>query len=255
MGVREATEAIWEATQQGIYYPPEWKGKLTVEEGYQVQLGILERHLKAGQRQAGWKVGLTAKDIRQQLGYDEPILGFLLESAAKASGAVLRVEELVAPCFENELCVTLAKPLKGPGVTAERAREAIGAVAPALEIVERRGDFAADPALAMADNVQQKYFVTGTPVPYSPQALDLRKVISAVFINGERVGGATGEAVLGDPAASLAWLANRLADFGRRIERGMRVMTGSFTRQFPIANGDLIEARFHPIGAVSAEFR
>jgi 2-keto-4-pentenoate hydratase len=255
MGVREATKAIWNATQQGIYYPAEWKGKLTVEEGYRVQLAILDRHLKGGERQAGWKVGLTAEAIRRQLGYHEPIMGFLLESAAKPSGVVLGAQELVAPSFENELCVTLAQPLQGPGVTVERARQAIGAVAPALEIIERRGDFAADPALAMADNVQQKYFVTGTPVAYSPQALELRQVASAVFMNGQQVGGATGEAVLGDPAASLAWLANRLAEFGRRIEAGMRVMTGSFTRQFPIANGDRIEVRFDPIGTVSAEFR
>jgi 2-keto-4-pentenoate hydratase len=31
-------------------------------------------------------------------------------------------------------------------------------------------------------------------------------------------------------------------------------MTGSFTRQFPIAQGDLIEARFDPFGTVTVEF-
>ena len=40
----------------------------------------------------------------------------------------------------------------------------------------------------------------------------------------------------------------------RELEAGTRIMSGSFTKQFPIAQGDLIEARFEPFGTVSAEF-
>ena len=65
--------------------------------------------------------------------------------------------------------------------------------------------------------------------------------------------GGDGQAVLGGPAASVAWLANRLADFGQRLEQGSKIMTGSFTRQYPIAQGDLIEARFDPFGPVTLE--
>ena len=58
-------------------------------------------------------------------------------------------------------------------MTLAQARAAISAAAPALEIVERRGDFAADLNLALADNAQQKAFVTGTPTSPLPPELDL----------------------------------------------------------------------------------
>ena len=56
------------------------------------------------------------------------------------------------------------------------------------------------------------------------------------------------------PAASVAWLANKLGELDRALLAGMRVMSGSFTRQYPVARGDHVEARFVPFGAVWATF-
>jgi 2-keto-4-pentenoate hydratase len=65
---------------------------------------------------------------------------------------------------------------------------------------------------------------------------------------------ARGAEVLGNPAASVAWLANKLAELGRRLEAGMQIMSGSLTRFYPANKGDHVEARFTPFGAVSARF-
>jgi 2-keto-4-pentenoate hydratase len=80
--VARAIEDIWQAAQRGEHYPPAWRGKLTVAEGYRVQLGQLARHVAAGDRHVGWKVGLTAQAIREQVGFHEPVLGFLLASGS-----------------------------------------------------------------------------------------------------------------------------------------------------------------------------
>jgi len=160
----------------------------------------------------------------------------------------------VAPSFETELCVTLGRKLKGPGVTPREAREALVSVAPALELVEKRGDFAADPPLSMADNVQQKFFITGPEVKLTDSESDLRAATVEIFINGEMMDQANGDAVMDGPAASVAWLANALSRFDFQLEEGCRVLTGSFTKQFPVAQGDLAEAHFTPYGTVTAEF-
>ncbi|MCZ6842333.1 MAG: fumarylacetoacetate hydrolase family protein [SAR324 cluster bacterium] len=254
MDLKAAIDSIWECTNQGIYYPPEWKGKLSVEEGYRVQLGLLDRYLDTGERHAGWKVGLTAKAIQEQIGFHEPVFGFLLERDRRTSGVVISSEELVAPSFEIELCLTVGKSLQGPKVSLHEANAAVTVVQPAFEIVEMRGDFTADFSLALADNVQQKFYVTGEPVPVDGARADLSQATVEIFINGERVDAASGSNVMGGPAASVAWLANRLADFGRGLEEGVCIMSGSFTRQYPIAQGDVIEASFDPYGKVSAEF-
>jgi 2-keto-4-pentenoate hydratase len=80
----------------------------------------------------------------------------------------------------------------------------------------------------------------------------LDKVTVSVRINGADVAAADGSAVLGHPYNSVAWLAGKLAQFGERVKAGDVIMSGSFTRQFPLNPGDRIEADFAGIGTVSA---
>ena len=86
-------------------------------------------------------------------------------------------------------------------------------------------------------------------------ATNLAAVRCAVDINGAEVAQATGDAVMGDPCASLAWLANKLAEYGRGIEAGQYVMSGSFTRQFPLRPGDAARTHFEGIGTVAVSAR
>jgi 2-keto-4-pentenoate hydratase len=135
------------------------------------------------------------------------------------------------------------------------ARAAVVAAAPALEIIERRGDAAADVPLSLADNCQQRAFVTGPPTTPLPETADLSAAAVEVYLNGRFMERATGVEVMGTPLASVAWLANRLAGFGRRLDAGMRVMSGSFTRQYAVDRaGEEVEARFAPFGPVAARF-
>jgi 2-keto-4-pentenoate hydratase len=87
-----------------------------------------------------------------------------------------------------------------------------------------------------------------------PPGFDLAAVTLELSVNGGAPDRARGAEVLGTPAASIAWLANKLAEFGLALEAGMKVMSGSFTRQYALARGDRIEARFVPLGPVRAEF-
>lgn len=208
---------------------------------------------RAGDKRVGWKVGLTAKAIQAQHGLHEPILGFLLKSGRRPSGSVLQYGSLTRPGFENELCLTLGESLQGPGVSPEQAREAISSVAPAFEIIERRGGANADLALVLADNAQQRFFVTGAPV--SPAEVDLAAVSVEVSVNGVMQERALGQEVLGTPAASIAWLANKLAQFGKHLEEGDQIVSGSFTKQYDLSRDDIIASRFEPFGTVRAEFR
>jgi 2-keto-4-pentenoate hydratase len=116
-----------------------------------------------------------------------------------------------------------------------------------------RGDFGADIPLSMADNAQQKAFVTGPASPHdSRQSLAEAGVL--VKINDEQVANASGEEVMGSPVNSVVWLANKLGEFGLALEPGMRVMSGSFTRQFAVKRGDQVAARFTPFGEVRVAF-
>jgi 2-keto-4-pentenoate hydratase len=255
MDIEAIAESLWQARQRGVHDPGEWRGRLTLDVAYRVQLAILDRLLARGERQAGWKVGLTAAAIQRQVGIHEPVFGFLLESGAAASGVTFRFDELIHPAIENELCLTVGRSLEGPGLTLDTVRAAVSAVAPALEIVERRGDAAADVPLSIADNCQQRAFVVGPAAGPPAASGDPAAATVEVYVNGRFAERASGTEVMGTPLASIVWLAERLSRLGRRIEPGMRVMSGSFTRQYSVDGpGTHLEARFAPYGSAVARF-
>jgi 2-keto-4-pentenoate hydratase len=251
--VTDTTEALiaafWEARQRGEYFPAAFFGKLTIDQAYRIQLGLIDRRVAAGEHQIGWKVGLTAPAIQQQFGFHEPVFGCVLDS--KPSGHMFAAGELIAPGFENELCMRLGTDLSGV-VTLEQARAAVDLVHPSLEIIETRGPFTEQVALALADNAQQKTVILGDPVKL-PR--DLATIRATVTINGAEVASGTGDAVLGNPLNSVVWLARKLTEYGRTLRAGEIIMTGSFTRQFPIAPGDAIRTIFSDIGTVEAGMR
>jgi len=240
-----AVEEFWQARGRGEYFPSAWVDRLTLDQAYQIQLGMIDRRVAGGERHIGWKVGLTAKPIQEQFGFHEPVFGCILQS--EPSGSTLRAAELIAPGFESELCLRMGQDLSGT-VTMAQARAAVAGVHPALEIIETRGDLSAQIALAMADNAQQKMVVLGEPVALADKRLD--QVACRVDLNGATVAEGVGAAVLGDPLNSVVWLAGKLREFGRTIRAGDIVMTGSFVRQFPLTKGDGVRVMFDGIGAV-----
>jgi 2-keto-4-pentenoate hydratase len=243
-----AIDRFWQARSSGEYFPDDWVNRLSIDQVYRVQLGIIARRVAAGERQVGWKVGLTAEVIQRQFGFDEPVFGCLMQDGLKRTGYLFGRNELINPGFETELCVRLREPLSR-NVDAARARRAIEVCFPALEIIETRGDAVAQMALALADSAQQKAFVLGEPIPFTDD-LALSEIEARVEINRAEVALGRGDAVLGDPVNSVVWLAGKLNDLDLALGAGDMIMTGSFVRQFPLLPGDRVRAQFTGIGLV-----
>jgi 2-keto-4-pentenoate hydratase len=253
---KHALDHFWAARQPGGRYSAEYETTLSEDDAYRINLALLERHAARGEKQAGWKVGLTALAIRKQFGFAEPVFACLFEKGRWQSGGTWPLSSIRAPGFENELCLILGERLQGPGITLERARHAIKSVSPAMEIIETRGNNTKQGTLPMiADNGQQFAFVTGPEVPFDPATHDLGKTELNLYIDGAHQEQAFGSAVMeSSPLASIVWLANKLAAFGRALEPGQAVMTGSFTRQYKLDRPMRVEARYTPFGSAIANF-
>jgi 2-keto-4-pentenoate hydratase len=243
--LQQAIEEFWAARRRGEYFPVGYADRLSLDEAYRIQLALIERRCAAGERQIGWKVGLTSKPIQQQFGFHEPCFGCILET--RPSGHAFGAVELIKPGFETEICTRLGRPLAGE-VSLEEAGAAIAAVHPAFEITETRGD-PGQIALMLADNAQQRSVILGDPVALTP-AFRLDAVEARVELNGVVVATGIGAAVLDHPLNSVAWLARKLGEYGRSLRAGELVMTGSLVRQFPLAPGDRARASFSGLGTI-----
>ena len=253
MNVSDAAERIWEGYARGEFFPRELVGKLSFDEALRVQLDILERRLAAGERLAGWKIGLTSATVRAHFGTDRQPFGHLLESGILTSPGEVALDDVVVGCgVEPELCVTMGSDLRGPDVTADEARAAVASIAPGMEINQKRSGGVTDFGLSVADNLTQWAVVQGPPSPVT-DGFDSEVLRVTMSCNGEVRADVVGRDVIDDHFVSVATLANVLAEHGRHLEAGQRLITGSFSKH-DASRGEVWRADFAGLGACSVRF-
>ena len=254
MNVTEAADCIWEGYRRGSFFPAELVGQLSFDEALRVQLDILERRLAGGERLAGWKIGLTSASVRAHFGTERQPFGHIVESGVIVSPGEVALDDLVVGCgVEPELCVTMGSDLRGPGVTAGDARTAVASIAPGMEINQKRSGGVTDFGLSVADNLTQWAIVQGPPSPV-PDGFDPDSLRVTMSCNGEARADVTGRDVIDDHFVSVATLANVLGEYGRHLEAGQRLITGSFSKH-DVSRGDEWHAEFVGLGACSVRFR
>ena len=144
--------------------------------------------------------------------------------------------------------------LRGPNCTAEAVREATDFVVAALEIIDSRYEnFRFDLRSVVADNTSVSRYVSGSRIAGIGD-LDLKSMGVVLEKNGAVAQTGAGAAVLGDPAESVAMLANMLADRDQFIPAGTFVLTGGITAAVPVEKGDAITARYQGLGAITVRF-
>jgi 2-keto-4-pentenoate hydratase len=243
---RQLDEA-WEK-REPIAPLSESEGLEDVERAYEIQTKWSELRTGRGERIIGRKIGLTSFAMQEQLGVSEPDYGSLWESRylpAQGGRAEIPTEPLLQPFLEGEIAFLIGKPLAGPGATLQKALSATEALAVAVEVVDSRiEDWNIKLPDTIADNASYGGFTTG-PWSRSLREADLRTVGMLINKSGSRVAEGLGAASLGHPARAVAWLANKLSEFGTNLEPGDIVLSGSLGRAIPAQQGDLFVLEAH----------
>lgn len=242
--------------QLSLQYP-----EMTVDDAYRVQRALTAAKLAAGKTVKARKIGLTSRAMQQAVSITEPDYGVIFDDMFFDDGGVVPFARFIRPRVEVELAFILDQPLKGPGVTALDVLDATRWVTPALEILDARVQMS-DPETGhlrtivdtISDNAADAGIVVGGRA-VRPDALDLRRVGAALYVNEaiEETGLAAG--VLGHPANGVAWLANKLAPYDEYLPPGQVILAGSFTRPVFVGEGDTVHADFGDLGAVTCRFR
>lgn len=229
----------------------------SLAEGYEVQDRLVRELLaRSGGRPIGYKIACTSELAQKALGVDGPFFGVLMSQSSQPDPGRLRASEFNVRCAEAEFGFEMGEDVPaGPAYTAETIRPFIGAALPGIEIVDHRyhsWQTVGAPSL-LADNAIHGAWVFGEPYA-GWRDIDFATHPVTLTINGERTLPGSGAAVLGNPLTVVAWLANELPRFGRRLRRGDRITTGVTTDIYLAKAGDRLTADFGPLGRVSLEF-
>lgn len=253
--IRRAADAILQAERTKVPTPQLSKlfPEMTIEDSYRVQDLWAEARIAAGASVAGHKIGLTSRAMQMASKMTEPDYGRILDDALYNDGAVIAASKFLKPRLEVELAFVLAEDLEGPGKRIYDVMRATEVVIPALEIIDYRTEVPRAIVDTIADNAAFAGIVIGGR-PVRPYDVDVRWVGATLSKNGIIEESGVSAAIMGHPAAGIAWLVNKLHAVGTGLKKGQIILGGSFTRPVDIAAGDVISADYGPLGSIGVAF-
>lgn len=200
---------------------------------------------------AGAKIATTTKVMQELMGITQPCGGAIFANTIHASPARLRAADFVHLRIECEIALRLQRDLPPSGApwTYATVAPAVAAAMPAFELIEDRHAVyrETDARSMIVDNCWNGGVVIGAdvaaPVPH------LIGIGGFLSVNGRKVSAGRAE----DPYATLAWLANLVAERGRGLAAGMVVITGSVVATESVAVGDRAVFTVDGLGEVTLE--
>ncbi len=253
---QKAADLLWQAEQSHIAIDPltETLPELQVSDSYEIQLKNINRKLKSGREIIGHKVGLSSKAMQKMMNVDEPDYGHLLDDFLYHNGDTIPVEKYFTPRVEVELAYVLGKSLPAPNCTVEDVLDATDYIQPAIELIDSRiKDWKIKLVDTIADNASSAGLILGgekvKPQNILPRLIGANLLKNGIIVDTGAMGG-----VLNDPTVAVAWLANKVYQFGVTLEADHVILPGSCTKAFDVVPGDSIVATYDGLGKIEVGF-
>ena len=223
-----------------------------IEDAYRISQAVTDLKVAAGRIVKGHKIGLTSKAMRSLTGATEPDYGTMFDNWFLFEGCIVPRSKMNRPLVEAELAFVLREPLRGPGVTVADVIRATDFVLPAIEIVDTRQKGRGTNSLvdSISDAAACGFVILGAN-PARLTDVDVRTIGASLSINGDIEESGVARAVMGNPINAVAWLANKLHEYGVSPEAGHVILSGSFIKAIPFQQGDTVEALFDQLGEVT----
>lgn len=255
--IEEIAQQLFDSEQSRNQIPAitQTHPEMSIGDAYGIQMALVQLREKIDERVVtGKKVALTNPEIQKLFGVNEPVFGHMMSDMFVREGEPISCSQLTQAKIEPEIAFVMKRDLKGPGITAAQVLAATAGVMPAFEIPAARikdwkfklPDIAADNAFA------SRVVLGGTLTPI--KGLDLR-LLGVVFErNGALVSTGAGASAMGNPVDVVAWLANRLSQYGAGLKAGDVVLPGALVVASDVQPGQFYKATFDRLGSVSALF-
>ena len=223
---------------------------LNVASAYDIQAEVVQARLDRGHVVVGAKLGLTSVAKQKQMNVSEPLYGWLTSDMQIDTEASLRCNDFIQPRCEPEIAFLLGNDLNGAHISAVHVLAATQYIFAAVDVLDSRfaGYSFTLPDVAADNSSSAGFSLGGTAI--NPEGLNLRTLGCAFEKNGQLIATASGAAVLGHPAASVAWLVRKLATRGEGLKAGHIILSGAITEAVAVEPGDCITARFDQLGTV-----
>ncbi|MEM9022484.1 MAG: fumarylacetoacetate hydrolase family protein [Bacteroidota bacterium] len=218
-----------------------------VDTSYAIQAASLARRYGRGEALIGLKMGFTSEAKMQQMGVHDMIWGRLTDAMLLPSGGTLSLSGFIHPRAEPEVCFRVGEAIDRE-LSLEEAKEAMDAVAPAIEVIDSRYEnFKFSLEDVIADNCSSAALVVGEWQSCDQPLGDLHMDLS---VNGAVVQSGSTAAILGDPWKSVVAATRLAAQYGQPIPGGAYLMAGAATSAIFLEAGQTVSTNVEGLGTV-----
>ncbi len=206
----------------------------------------------------GYKIGLTAPQIWEQTGLRSPAYGPIRRRRVFEHKTTVRADRWTRLGVELEIILTVNADMPAPRNKAydkESIARYVGDARAGFELIEDRGaDYSRLTAFALIMDVGWN----GGSLLARPNAkwseLDLGNLQGSIAFDGKVVRTGHSGDVLGHCYNSLAWLANKLGEHGKRLRKGMIVSSGSMVACQFVPPGSTAVGKIEGLGEVTLKY-
>ncbi len=226
---------------------------------YAGQDAYLKRIIPEDGDVAGYKIGLTAPAIWEQTGLRSPAYGPIRRNRVFERAVTLKAAQHTRLGLELEIILTVnadvPPPPAGKPYDKESITPYIASARAGFELIEDRGaDYSRLSALHLIMDVGWNWGSLLAPETPDWRKLDLASLKGTVSFDGEVVASGSSGDVMGHCVNSLAWVANKLAEHGKQLKKGMIVSTGSMVACQFIPVGTTAVGRIDGLGEVTVKY-
>ena len=251
--VADAAFALYQAELDDTLITPisERYPDADVDDAYRIALAVTA--LKVGRRhRQGPQDRAHVQGDALADGATEPDYGTLFDDWFVPEGGAVPRSRMNDPLVEVEIAFVLGGRSPGPASTPSTS-----SVPPTSSCRASRSSTRASTGRGpnrLVDSIADaaacgRVVLGGCPARLTD--IDVRRIGASLSINGTIEQSGVAAAVMGNPINAVAWLANKLHEFGVVPEAGHVVLSGSFVKAVPFAAGDTVVALFDRLGEVT----
>ena len=226
---------------------------MTVDDAYALQMAVARLREQRSEPVAGYKVGCISPVMQEQLGLDRPVFGLVFATEIHSSGVVLNPDDFDGLAVEGEFAVRIAMDIPDANWLRSHPNEAVSS---GFAVIELHNYVFRNTPHNAQELIGNNAIHAGVVFPPSEVPLNhLSALLDAsiqVSRNGTTLGTAAGRALPQGPFASIVRLVEHLARFGRLLQRGQLVLTGSPLPLYRVTDGERIEVSCDRSGTVVA---
>jgi 2-keto-4-pentenoate hydratase len=217
-----------------------------VAAGLERQLVSWRALVEGGTGRVGWKIGLNAPPVMEQLELRHPVIGFLTGATVVESGGSHSLAGAAKPLVEAEVAIELRRNVE-TDAEVDEALAAIQSLGPALELVDIPSP-PDDVETVVAGNIFHRAVAFG---PHRQDAA-VSGLEARLQVNGEERERGPGAV---DLAETIRLVADLLGAAGERLQAGDRIIAGALTTPVEVSPGDEVALELGQLGRVELSLR